>query len=101
MGIAMLVLSLPAVVIVDRSLRIPPGHRGVGSLVAVLMAVGSIFYALALQRLPAAPATAIATTYVVVVVVLSVIFLHESLDPVKVVGLGLTLAGVSLLAFRT
>ena len=101
MGIAMVVVSLPAVVLADRTLRIPTARLGLGSVVAVLMAVGSLFYALALARLPAGPAAAIATAYVVVVVVLSAVFLHERIDAVTVAGVGLTLAGVALLSFRT
>jgi drug/metabolite transporter (DMT)-like permease len=100
MGIAMVAVSLPAVLVVDGSLA--PPRRGVGTavLVAVLMAVGSLLYSLALQRLPAGPAAAIATSYVVVVVVLSALFLDERVDLVVVAGVGLTLAGVALLSLR-
>lgn len=101
MGIAMVAISLPAVLIEQRSLRLPAGHLGVGSLVAVLMAAGSVLYALALARLPAGPAAAIATAYVVIVVVLSAVFLDERVDLVTVAGVGLTLGGVALLSFRT
>ena len=65
------------------------------------MGVGSIFYALALSRLPAGPTAAIATSYVVIVVVLSVVFLHERADLVTVGGVVLTLTGVALLSFRS
>jgi drug/metabolite transporter (DMT)-like permease len=101
MAVAMLVLSVPAVLIADGTLRLSRHQLGIGSVVAVLMAIGSIAYALALQRLPAGPTAAIATSYVVVVVVLSAIFLHEPLDAVTVLGLVLTLSGIAILSFRT
>jgi drug/metabolite transporter (DMT)-like permease len=101
MGVAMLVISVPAVLIADRTLAIPVRHLPAGLLVGVLMAGGSVLYALALQRLPAGPTAAIATSYVVIVVVLSAIFLHERIDAVTVLGVGLTLGGVALLSFRT
>lgn len=65
------------------------------------MAIGSIFYALALGRLPAGPAAAIATSYVVIVVVLSAIFLRERLDLVTGLGVALIVAGLAVLSFRT
>jgi drug/metabolite transporter (DMT)-like permease len=101
MGAAMLVISVPAVLVADHTLAIPARHLPAGVLVATLMAGGSVFYALALQRLPAGPTAAIATSYVVIVVVLSALFLHERVDAVTVLGLVLTLAGVAVLSFRT
>jgi drug/metabolite transporter (DMT)-like permease len=101
MGAAMVAVSLPAVLLADHTLRIPTRHLPLGLLVAVLMAVGSILYSLALERLPAGPTAAIATSYVVVVVVLSAAFLDEKVDVITVTGVGLTLAGVALLSFRT
>jgi drug/metabolite transporter (DMT)-like permease len=101
MGAAMLLISIPAVLVADRTLAIPARHLPAGALVAVLMAGGSVLYALALQRLPAGPTAAIATSYVVIVVVLSAVFLHERVDAVTVAGLALTLGGVAVLSFRT
>jgi drug/metabolite transporter (DMT)-like permease len=100
MGVAMLVVSVPAVLLADGSLRIPARHLPLGALVGILMAGGSILYALALTRLPAGPTAAIATSYVVVVFVLSAIFLDERVDPLTVVGLVMTLGGVAILSFR-
>lgn len=65
------------------------------------MAAGSVLYALALSRLPAGPTAAIATIYVVVVVVLPGIFLDEQVDLVTAAGVALTLGGVAILSFRT
>ncbi len=100
MGVAMLAVSMPAALLADRTLRIPRQHLGLGSLVATLMAAGSVFYALALARLPAGPAAAIATSYVIIVVALSTIFLDERFDLVTASGVVLTLAGVALLSLR-
>jgi len=101
MGVAMLVVSVPAVLIFDGSVRIASSKLPLGAVVAILMAVGSILYSLALSRLPAGPTAAIATSYVVVVVVLSAVFLNERLDAVTVLGVLLTLGGVAILSFRT
>jgi drug/metabolite transporter (DMT)-like permease len=65
------------------------------------MAVGSVLYAVALSRLPAGAAAAIATTYVVIVFVLSALFLHERVDWVSAAGVVLTVGGVALLSLRT
>ena len=97
----MVVIGIPAVLVADGTLSIPSRHLGIGAVVALLMAAGSIFYALALTSLPAGPTAAIATSYVVIVVVLSALFLHERLDWVSVLGLVLTIAGVVTLSFRT
>ncbi len=101
MGLAMLVISVPAVLIADRTLSIPARHLPAGLVVGFLMAGGSVLYALALQRLPAGPTAAIATSYVVIVVVLSAAFLDERVDAVTILGVAMTLGGVVLLSFRT
>jgi len=101
MGIAMVAISVPAVLIADGSLAPPKDNVGLGVIVAILMAAGSIAYSLALRSLPAGPTAAIATSYVVVVVVLSALFLHERIDVVTALGLGLTLSGIAILSFRT
>jgi len=98
--IAMVAIGIPAVLIADGSLELPTAKLGIGVLVAVLMAVGSVAYALALRSLPAGPTAAIATSYVVIVVVLSAVFLHERTDWVTVVGVALTLSGVGVLSLR-
>ena len=100
MGAAMVAVSVPAVLIADGGISLPRRGLGIGILVAVLMAVGSILYSLALQQLDAGPAAAIATSYVVVVFVLSAAFLGEQVDLVSVAGIALTLSGVALLSFR-
>ena len=101
MGIAMVIVSVPGAILVDGSLRIPGSALGIGALVAILMAVGSVLYALALARLPAGPSAAIATSYIVVVVVLSALFLKDRVDTLTIVGLASTLGGVAILSFRS
>jgi drug/metabolite transporter (DMT)-like permease len=51
------------------------------------MALGSISYVLALSKLPVGTAAAISTSYVVLVVVLSRLFLGETLSWLKIGGL--------------
>jgi drug/metabolite transporter (DMT)-like permease len=100
MGVAMLAVSVPAVLFTEGSLHVARRHLPLGAVVAVLMAVGSVLYAVALSRLPAGISAAVATSYVVLVVVLSTVFLHETLDWVIAMGLALTLAGVAILSWR-
>jgi drug/metabolite transporter (DMT)-like permease len=101
MAIGMLITGVPALWLAERSLMIPRKLLPLGALVGLLMAIGSILYILALDRLSAGLASAIATAYVVVVVVLSVAFLDESFDRVKLLGLILTMGGVALLSSRS
>lgn len=55
--------------------------------IGLLMALGSISYVLALSKLPVGTAAAISTSYVVLVVVLSRLFLGETLSWLKIGGL--------------
>jgi drug/metabolite transporter (DMT)-like permease len=64
------------------------------------MALGSISYVLAVSKLPVGTAAAISTSYVILVVLLSWIFLHESLSWMKVTGIVLTIVGVALLSWE-
>ncbi len=100
MGAAMLLVTVPALALTRGSLRIPAHSFPLGSPVAVLMALGSILYAVALSCLPAGPTLAIATSYVLIVVALSVAFLHEPFDWIVGLGLVMMIGGVVLLSFR-
>jgi drug/metabolite transporter (DMT)-like permease len=100
MGIGMLLTGVPALLVAEGTLALPRRGLPLGALTGLLMAVGSISYVLALAKLPAGLASAIGTTYVVIVIVLSRVVLHESFDAMKVLGLVLTLAGVALLSFK-
>jgi drug/metabolite transporter (DMT)-like permease len=99
MGLGMVVIGVPALLIADRTFALPRARLPLGITVGLLMAAGSILYVLAISKLPVGLASAIATSYVVVVVVLLRIVLDESLTPMKIVGLALTLVGVALLSY--
>lgn len=101
MGIGMLVTGVPALWLAEGTLAMPRRALPLGALTGLLMTIGSISYVLALAKLPAGLAAAAGTSYVVVVVVLARVFLHESLDAVKVLGLLLTLTGVALLSLKS
>src|ERR1700693_5755987 len=93
-GIGMLITGIPALLIADRSFKLPIKELPLGMLIGVLMASGSILYVLAFNKLPAGTASVLATTYVLVVIVLSVVFLKEGITIPKVLGIILTLIGV-------
>jgi len=71
-----------------------------GAPVGIMMALGSICYVLALAKLPVGVAAAISTSYVVVVVVLSRLFLGEEIGWMKGIGVALTVVGVALLSSK-
>ena len=100
MAIGMAVTAVPALLIKQGSLTVPTKSLPFGAPIGLLMAVGSICFVLALARLPVGMATAISTSYVLLVVLLSRVFLNESLGWIKFVGIGLTIAGVALLSWQ-
>ncbi len=101
MAIGMLVITVPVLLITNKTLRIPKAGLAIGSVIGLAMALGSIFFVLAIGKLPAGLTAAIATAYVLVVVLLSVIILKESLDAVKLIGIILTVAGVALISLKS
>ena len=101
MAIGMLVTGIPALLLADKSLAIPAKGLPLGALLGLMMAVGSILYLLALNKLPAGLVAVIAISYVVIVIILSALILREGFDWAKVVGIALTLAGVSILTVRS
>ena len=64
------------------------------------MAIGSICFVLSLAKLPVGLATAISTSYVVLVVLLSRLFLSESIGWTKTAGIAMTIAGVALVSWQ-
>jgi drug/metabolite transporter (DMT)-like permease len=100
MAAGMVVTAIPALLIKQGSLTVPVKSLPLGAPVGLLMALGSISYVLALSKLPVGTAAAISTSYVLLVVVLSRIFLGESLSWLKIVGILLTVAGVALLSWE-
>jgi len=101
MGIGMMLTGIPALLIAQRSFKIPVKEFPMGLVIGILMAGGSIFYVLAFNKLSAGVASVLATAYVLVVVLLSWIFLKESFDAFKIAGITLTLIGASLLIYRS
>ncbi|HKQ05648.1 MAG TPA: DMT family transporter [Blastocatellia bacterium] len=100
MAIGMLVTAVPALWIKQGNLNVPVKSLPLGAPVGLLMALGSISYVLALSKLPVGAAAAISTSYVVLVVLLSWIFLHESLGWMKIAGILLTIIGVAMLSWE-
>lgn len=99
MGAGMVVIGVPALWLAEGTLALPRTRLPLAGLVGGLMAVGSIFYVLAISKLPVGLASAIATSYVVVVLALSWVVLDESMSVPKLIGAALTLAGVALLSW--
>src|SRR5881396_855442 len=80
MGIGMVVTAVPALWLKQGSLSVPINSLPLGAPIGLLMALGSISYVLALSKLPVGTAAAISTSYIVLVVLLSRIFLGENLS---------------------
>jgi len=100
MGIGMLITGIPALLIAHRTFRMPLKELPLGFAIGVMMAVGSIFFVLDINKLPASVATLLAVLYVGVVIVLSWIFLKESFDLIKILGIIFTFIGVLLLTYH-
>ena len=100
MAIGMAITAVPALLMVQGNLAVPVKALPLGAPIGFLMAVGSISYVLALSKLPVGTAAAISTSYLLVVVLLSRIFLGESLSWPKIAGIMLTIAGVALLSLE-
>jgi drug/metabolite transporter (DMT)-like permease len=100
MALGMLVTAVPALLIKQGSLTVPAKSLPLGAPIGLLMAIGSICYVLALSELPVGTAAAISTSYVVLVVLLSRVFLGETLSWLKIAGILLTVVGVALLSWE-
>ena len=100
MAIGMAVTAIPALLLAQGTLNVPVKSLPLGAPIGLLMALGSISYVLALSKLPAGTAAAISTSYIVLVVLLSRIFLGERLDWLKIAGIALTIGGVALLSLE-
>src|SRR5476651_1475847 len=96
MGIGMIITGIPALLIADKSFKLPIKELPLGMLIGIMMAGGSILYVLAFNKLPVGVAAVLATTYVLVAIVLSVFFLKEGVTGPKVLGIIFTLVGVGL-----
>jgi drug/metabolite transporter (DMT)-like permease len=91
---------VPALWLTQGSLSVPAKSLPLGAPIGLLMALGSISYVLALSKLPVGTAAAISTSYVLLVVLLSRVFLGEPLSWLKLAGILLTTAGVALLSLE-
>lgn len=100
MAIGMVVTAVPALWIKEGSLTVPAKALPLGAPIGLLMAIGSICFVLSLAKLPVGMATAISTSYVVLVLLLSRLFLHESIGWMKAAGIALTITGVALLSWQ-
>ena len=100
MAIGMAVTAIPALWVKQGSLTVPTKALPLGAPIGLLMALGSICFVLSLAKLPVGMATAISTSYVVLVFFLSWLFLSESVSWIKIAGTLLTLGGVALLSWE-
>jgi len=100
MAIGMAVTAVPALWIKQGSLTVPARALPLGAPIGLLMALGSISFVLALSELPVGMATGISVSYVLLVMVLSWIFLGESMNWIKIGGALLTITGVALLSWQ-
>jgi drug/metabolite transporter (DMT)-like permease len=100
MAIGTPVTAVPALLLKQGRLTVPTKAMPFGAPIGLLMALGSICFVLALAKLPVGMATAISTSYVFVVVLLSRLFLNETISWMKVAGITLTIAGVALLSWQ-
>lgn len=100
MAIGMLVTAVPALWLTQGSLSVPMESLPLGAPIGLMMALGSISYVLALSKIPVGMAAAVSTSYIVIVVLLSRIFLGESLGWMKIVGISLTIIGVGLISWE-
>lgn len=100
-AIGMFFISVPALLLAQRSLKMPVKEVPMGFLIGLMMAGGSVLFTLAVSKMSPSVASVLVGLYVVVVVVLSWLFLKESFDWIKVVGLVFAFAGTAILTFRS
>lgn len=100
MAVGMLVTAVPALWVTQGSLTVPTKALPLGAPIGLLMALGSISYVIALSKLPVGTAAAISTSYVLLVVLLSRVFLGEPLSWLKISGILLTTVGVAIISLE-
>lgn len=98
MAIGMGLTAVPALYFVQKNLQVAAKDLPLGLAIGLMMAIGSIAYVLALSKLPLGVTAAVSSSYLILVVVLSWIFLQESFTLWKIVGILLTLVGVTILS---
>src|SRR5690242_18138261 len=97
-AIGMFCISVPALLIAQKSLSLPVKDAPLSLLVGLLFSIGSFVYVLAVSKLPVSVAAPVSMGYVVVAVALSSIFLKEQITLLKAIGIILTVAGVAILS---
>lgn len=98
-AIGLAAISIVALLVRDR--RLPSAeHTGIGIGIGVMMGIGSVAYFLGLRHLPVSVAATLSVTYIVITVILSMLFLHDTVTLPKVAGVVLTVAGVLLLSYH-
>jgi len=97
-AIGMFIVSVPALLLVQKNLNIPLIQAPLSILVGLLFAIGSFVYVLAVSKLPVSIAAPVSTGYIVVAVILSAIFLKEQITFLKAVGIALTIIGIAILS---
>ena len=100
MAIGMAVTAVPVLWIKQGNLKVPSKALPLGAPIGLLMALGSIFFVLALSKLPVGMATGISVSYVLLVLFLSWLFLNESMSWMKILGTLLTISGVALISWE-
>ena len=100
MTIGMAVTAVPALLIKQGNLNVPIKALPLGAPIGLLMALGSISFVLALAELPVGMATGISVSYVLLVMLLSWIFLNETMSWMKIGGALLTITGVALISWQ-
>jgi drug/metabolite transporter (DMT)-like permease len=100
-SLGMIITAVPILLFQQKSFAIPAKGILLGSSVGLLFALGSFLFTLSLSKLPVGIATAISLSYLLVVLLLSALFLKETITPVKIVGIMFTLVGVIMLTFQT
>jgi transporter family protein len=99
MALGMLVIAVPALWLKQGNLSVPVKSLRLGAPIGLMMALGSFCFVLALPHLSVGTASALSTSYVVLVAILSWMFLGEQLTITKLIGIALTVSGAGLLTF--
>lgn len=97
----MLITGIPAILLAHQSFKMPAKEVPIGLLIGTMMAIGSILFVLALNKLPVSIASVLAATYVAVAILLSWLILKENFDGMKILGIVLTFVGALLLTYKS
>jgi drug/metabolite transporter (DMT)-like permease len=92
-------VALACLILVIRREPLPsPASPPIALLAGALDAGGNFFYLFAVQHIRLDVAAVLTSMYPATTVILSAALLHERIRPLQVVGVGLCLAGVALIA---